>query len=62
MAKHRPVSVESAGHQEVSGGQHTSADHRSMFDQTLSHSRPMYDERYSPMYEHCNITQPNTVE
>jgi hypothetical protein len=42
-------------HRVVSGKQQTSADHRPMFDQTLVHSRPMYDKWCPPMYERCNI-------
>jgi hypothetical protein len=50
-AEHRPVSVESEGHRGMNGGQQTPAGHRSIFNQTLTHIWPVYDEQCSPMYE-----------
>ena len=61
MAEHRPISVESEVIGEFSGVQQITTDHRSMFDQTLARSRPMY-ERCSPMYERCNIHRPIILE
>ena len=61
MAEHRPISVESEVIGGLSGVQQITADHRSMFDQTLARSRPMY-ERCSPMYERCNIHRPIILE
>ena len=61
MAEHRPIFVESEVIGEFSGVQQITTDHRSMFDQTLARSRPMY-KRCLPMYERCNIHRPIILE